>query len=70
MTGFRLAHLILHALEMNIIEWAPVDVSGCCDHILLNKDQWMQFFYNYKELPILQVQEVPRVGHENILGPL
>ena len=32
MTGFRLAHLILHALEMNLIEWSPTNTGRCSDH--------------------------------------
>ena len=31
MTGFRLAHLILHALEMNLIEWSPTNTGRCSD---------------------------------------
>ena len=67
MTGFRLAHLILHALEMNIIEWLPLDLSGCCGHILISKVQWMQYFYNSSSFYSILKCTTLFEGYESIL---
>ena len=46
-TCLRITNLILYALSINIIEWAPPPILGdCCKPMSFHKDQWMKLMDN------------------------